>query len=199
MSKRLSKLEKQENNVIGIYKIINPKGKVYIGQSWNILERKRIYNGKHCKLQQKLYNPILKYGWENHIFEIIHELPKDVTQEVLDRYEVLYWELHKDCNINMLNIKTPGIGGKHSKETIIKMKNNCFWNGKKGNQHVRYGSKRSQDSLSLFSRKVLDEKTKKVYRSITYAALKNNIPYPTLYAYLNGNRKNKTSMKFIDL
>lgn len=185
--------------MIGIYKITNPKNKIYIGQSWNILERKRVYINNYCKLQQKLYNSIKKYGWENHKFEIIHELPFDISQEVLDNYEILYWELYKNCNIDMLNIKTPGIGGKHSKETIIKMKNNCFWNGKKGEQHIRYGSKRNEFSLSLYSKKVIDEKTQEVYKSITYAALKNNIPYPTLYSYLNGNRKNKTSMKFMSL
>lgn len=66
--------------MIGIYKITNPKGKVYIGQSWDIKDRKRVYQRCECKGQQKIYNSIKKYGWKNHIHEIVHELPKDISK-----------------------------------------------------------------------------------------------------------------------
>jgi group I intron endonuclease len=109
--------------MIGIYKITSPSNKIYIGQSWNIEKRRKIYASCSCKLQPKLYNSFIKYGYENHIFEIVHELPIDVTQEILDNYEILYWQQYKDCEFEMINIKEPGLGGKHSQETKNKIGN----------------------------------------------------------------------------
>lgn len=106
--------------MIGIYKITSPTGKVYIGQSW-VLD-KRIKKYKHCSVTQGyIYNSLNKYGWDNHKFEIVHELPSDVTQSVLDTYEIFYWQQYKDCGVKMLNIKEPGSGGKHSEETKLKI------------------------------------------------------------------------------
>lgn len=107
---------------VGIYKITSPSNKVYIGQSWNLSNRYDDYRYQPDKKQRKIYNSIKKYGFKEHKFEIIHELPVDVTQEVMDRYEVLYWQLYKDCGIEMMNIKEPGKGGKHSLETISLIK-----------------------------------------------------------------------------
>lgn len=55
---------------VGIYKITNPKGKVYIGQSCRLSIRKKQYQYLPKK-QPKILNSILKYGWVNHKFEII--------------------------------------------------------------------------------------------------------------------------------
>ena len=59
--------------MIGIYKVTNPKGKSYIGQSINIEKRWRTYEKAHpneLKEQRKLLNSLKKYGPENHTFEI---------------------------------------------------------------------------------------------------------------------------------
>ncbi len=109
--------------MIGIYKITSPTNRVYIGQSWNIPRRRIDYQSSHgTRSQVALYNSIQKHGWINHRFEVIHELPEDITQDVLDRYEVLYWELYRASNCSMLNIKEPGEGGKHSEDTKQKMR-----------------------------------------------------------------------------
>jgi len=93
-----------------IYKITSPSGKVYIGQTRRMGKRITAYKGFDCKDQTKLYNSLKFYGWKEHKFEIIHNLPTDVTQEVLDDYEVLYWQLYKDCGMEMMNLKKPGKG-----------------------------------------------------------------------------------------
>ena len=59
--------------MIGIYKITNPKGKVYIGQSINIVRRMKSYSKMYCKQQPKIYNSLKKYGWENHEFDVLVE------------------------------------------------------------------------------------------------------------------------------
>jgi group I intron endonuclease len=75
--------------MIGIYKIINPKGRVYIGQAVDIKRRKQVYEGLYPSLkgQPKIYNSLKKYGWDNHIFEIIEYC----SIEELNKQEV-YWK-----------------------------------------------------------------------------------------------------------
>ena len=75
---------------IGIYKITNPEGKIYIGQSINIEKRWKGYKNFHCKGQHKLYNSLKKYGPENHTFEIIEEC----IMEELDIREEFYKKTH---------------------------------------------------------------------------------------------------------
>lgn len=107
--------------IVGIYKITSPSGKVYIGQSWNIKQRWYTYRGSMCKLQPKLHASFLKYGTIAHSYEIIHELPADVDQRVMDYYETLYIDLYKSCKVKLLNLMSGGFGGKHSEETKIKI------------------------------------------------------------------------------
>jgi len=110
--------------MIGIYKIINPKGKVYIGQSWNIQNRFWHYFALSCKSQIKLYNSFLKYGVDNHKFEIIHELPEIITQEELNGWEIWYWQLEKHYGKQILNLREPGSRGKNNEETKKKISEN---------------------------------------------------------------------------
>lgn len=56
--------------MIGIYKIKNPLGLVYIGQSVNI-EKRFIQYKNPSPSQSKIFNSIKKYGYNNHSFEIV--------------------------------------------------------------------------------------------------------------------------------
>jgi len=103
--------------MIGIYKITSPSGRVYIGQSWDIERRFKEYKKSLAIRQTKLFNSIAKYGIENHVFEIIHEFLEEIDQKILDDHEILYWNQYKNLGIDVLNVREPGKGGKHSKET----------------------------------------------------------------------------------
>lgn len=107
--------------MVGIYKITSPSGKVYIGQSWNILRRFNDYKKTQASKQPILYNSFKKYDISNHNFLIVHELPADVTQEILNQYEIFYWCQYKDCGFEIMNVREPGSKGKHSDETKSKM------------------------------------------------------------------------------
>lgn len=74
---------------IGIYKIISPSGRIYVGQSENIETRWRDY--KYSKSQTRLIRSFKKYGIDNHIFEIIEEC----TLEQLTNREN-FWQIHYD-------------------------------------------------------------------------------------------------------
>lgn len=111
--------------MIGIYKITSPTEKVYIGQSWNIGGRFNHYKRLHkVKGQRALYNSLIKYGVENHIFSIIKEFSEQATQNEIDSDEKYYISYYSSLGTELLNIRQGGSRGKHSEETkqIIKEK-----------------------------------------------------------------------------
>lgn len=109
--------------MIGIYKITNPKGKIYIGQSVDIEARFFSYKKmKNCKNQIALYSSFKKYGIDCHIFEVIEEC--DITN--LNERERYWQDFYNVIDRNGLNCKltsTVDKSGKLSDETIIKIKN----------------------------------------------------------------------------
>ena len=103
---------------IGIYKITNPKGKIYIGQSTNLSKRKDEYKKiNSVKGQPKIFHSILKYGFENHTFEIIEEC----TLEQLNEREIYWGEYYKVLNKNGLNLRLGNGRGKVSDELKLQI------------------------------------------------------------------------------
>ena len=43
------------SKIVGIYKITNPKGRVYIGRSIDVAKRKNRYKNSGCKTQTRIY------------------------------------------------------------------------------------------------------------------------------------------------
>lgn len=199
--------------MVGIYKITSPTNKINIGQSWNIEKRKKDYSTFNCKGQIKLYNSLIKHGWNNHKFEIIHKLPQDVSQEVLDNYEIFYHQLYKDCGFEMLNIREPGRGGKLSEETKQKLskpkpKNFGIQVSKrmKGNTNllgVKYSKesklKQSLSHLGKVNRKVsiICINTNEEYSSIKEASQILEIHIDSIKRILSGkNCQTRNKLKF---
>lgn len=96
---------RRKNIITGIYKITSPTGKIYIGQSINIHKRWGDYYYTNEKSGKTNINKsILKYGFYAHKFEIVYELPLDVSEEVLTKYEQLFIDAYKETGITLLNI-----------------------------------------------------------------------------------------------
>ena len=108
-----------EPKVIGIYKITSPSKKIYIGQSIEIYKRWEKYKRwpESIKSQIKLYNSLKKYGWEQHVFEIIEEC---IESLLLER-ETHWKNFYKVLEVPSLCCRIDGKGGKNSKETNIKI------------------------------------------------------------------------------
>lgn len=106
-------------SLVGIYKIVNPKNKVYIGQSWDIEFRKY----QHSKIVSKTFisNSIKKHGWGNHSFDILHTLPKDCSQDILDNYEQIYLDAYRNSGHVVMNLKEAGSHGKLSESAKKKL------------------------------------------------------------------------------
>lgn len=101
----------------GVYKITNPAGQVYIGQSKNITKRWWAHKNRTDQNTKKLKRSFDEHGVELHTFEVIHELPKDVEQATLYEYEKLYIELYNNCGAVMLNMTDGGRNFKFCEET----------------------------------------------------------------------------------
>ncbi len=134
-----------------IYKITNPKNKIYIGQTRWL--KRRINEYKTCTGKKNLliYNSIQKYGWDAHTFEVIEEV--DVTK--LDEREI-FWINQFDTfwykNKNGLNLTIGGSGQrspwKHNKEKVK------FYSEKfKGEGNPFYGKKHTAETRKAISEK----------------------------------------------
>jgi len=112
--------------MIGIYKITNPKGRVYIGQSVNIEKRKVNYGRlQNCKTQTKLYRSLVKYGFSEHIFEIVEQC---IIEELNTRER--YWQdfynvLEEGLNCRLT--RADGKSGRLSEETVRRRVASIDW------------------------------------------------------------------------
>lgn len=120
------RIKRDYTNIEGyIYKIESPSGKIYIGQTINLKQRKWYYSNLKCKTQPILYRSLLKYGWDAHKFEIIEKYILNIDRKILNEREV-YWIKEYNCFNNGLNCNIGGdgnIGYKMSDETKEKLRN----------------------------------------------------------------------------
>ena len=83
--------------IAGIYKLENKiNGKIYIGQSINLIKRLRQYKNIQCKGQTKIYNALKHYGWANFIVEILYQNDiEKITMNTLNELEEYFIKTHK--------------------------------------------------------------------------------------------------------
>jgi len=207
--------------MIGIYKITNPKGKVYIGQSIHIEKRFKTYKnfGSNTSKQIKLYRSFKKYGFINHKFETLIECNLDELNELERYYQDLFDVLNTGLNLILVNTKDKK--QVFSLETRMKLSNSLKGKGKgiklteEHKQKLRGKRNLSEETLkgfiergknkkcSNFTKLKMREssKNKKLvlnvftgifYNSTSEAEEAYNITKNTLARRLNGNRKNNT-------
>jgi group I intron endonuclease len=201
--------------MIGIYKIISPTNKIYIGQSTNIEKRFEWYKKIYCKNQTKLYNSLKKYGPENHKFEIIEECNEEQLLE-----KETYWKLfYKVLEVPSLCCRIDGKSGKLSKETKLKIsKSNKGISRNKGRiqnknektqrSHIRIGYEPSKTHINNMSKSMMGKNSKIIvcintnikYSSIREASKELNISERSISNILLGfskQTKNKLIFKYI--
>ncbi len=147
----------KENVLIGIYKITSPSNKVYIGQSTDLYSRFYIYKKLHCKKQIYLYSSLLKYGIENHKFEIIHICKEEELNDLEIKYSNIYKSTDREFGLNLR--ECGGANGKHSKESKLKMSLSSL--GKKKSDEAKLKMSLSKKGVKPFiSGKNHSERTK---------------------------------------
>lgn len=182
----------------GIYKITSPSNRVYIGQSVDIEDRWKDYKCLDCKSQTALYNSLLKYGWENHKFEILtlcyEEQLNEFERDFQEAYDVIKTGLN--CYLTETNDKS----GKWSEKVKEKMRKSST-----GKNHTE----ETKQKLSLIvteyfktnphpnAKKVINTITNEIYPSASYLARLITMSQSYLTDMLSGRRKNKTIYKYL--
>lgn len=131
-----------------IYKITNPSGRVYIGQTIRLKERLRSYINGYCKNQTKIYNSLKKYGAENHILEVLIICP----DFLLNVFEAHYIQEFDSVNAG-LNISTEQFG---YRTTEVKNNISKKLTGRKASPETRL-----KMSLSGMGKHRVDNRSKK--------------------------------------
>lgn len=113
--------------ICGIYKITSPSGRIYIGESKNINKRWKQYkNLKYCKKQRKLYNSLLRYGTENHTFEIVEECSfNDLLCR--ERHWQDFYDVIGERGLNLKLTECGDLKQKPSRETLDKLSGENHW------------------------------------------------------------------------
>lgn len=129
-----------------IYKITNPKGKIYIGKSKNLKVRLRRYRMTTLKPDTVIHKSVVKYGWDNHIVEILETLENNLLNE-----REVFWIAELKTNLylypkgNGMNLTQGSDGGNpmiwmNDKEKLCKAVEK-----RTGINSCRYGIKLSQE------------------------------------------------------
>jgi len=212
--------------MIGIYKITSPKGRVYIGQSIDILYRFKKYKQMQCKGQVRLYNSFLKHNVENHLFEIIIECEINALNNLERQYQEKYNVLSKkglncqyvksDCKKNVLSEETKlkiskgNKGKKRTKEfkNLMRKKmlnisdetrNKMSESAKKKTVTKEHREKARLGKIGCTQKRfnVLNTESGIFHESIPKAADTYGFTYTVLKSMLLGNSKNKTNLIYI--
>lgn len=148
-----------------IYKITNPNGKVYIGQTKNFEKRKSYYRAS-MRGQPLIQRSIAKYGYESHIIEIIDECECGIDNTAIDELEIFWINEYKSNHIKYpedlgMNL-TDGGGGRfgYKQTEATKLKISKAHKGKKQSE-----THKKNNSVSHTGKKMPDEVREKISNS----------------------------------
>jgi len=138
--------------MIGIYKVISPSGKVYIGQSVDVNRRLKRYKNMSVstKKQTKLWRSLVKYGSNKHKYVLIEECEESKLNERERYYQELYDSVENGLNCNYTRTKDKS--GRVSKETLKRMSE-----VQKGNKNM-LGFKHTEETKDKIRKKALGRK-----------------------------------------
>lgn len=147
--------------ICGVYIIISPSGKVYIGHSKDIYNRwDEYFHFQSCKTQKRLYNSFLKYGVHNHIFQIIQEC-KFEELNLCERYWQDFYDVTGKRGLNCKLTQT------HEKKQVFSEEvRKKISNGHKGKklteEHKKKIGLKSKGRKGALGHKHTDEAKKKI-------------------------------------
>ena len=195
--------------MIGIYKITNPKGKIYIGQSIDIERRFKEYKKLQCNQSIKLFNSLKKYGIENHMFEILEECLLEQLNEKEENYILLFNSHVQGLNIKLAS-KPSWTGKKRPEHSKFLKENGSGLSYKRTQEHKdnlrkKLSGKRlsknicekiSQNKIGKKTKKIMCLETQQIFSSIKECSeflniskgcicsfVKGKYPYPKLKGY----------------
>lgn len=198
--------------MIGIYKITNPVGQIYIGQSKNLDKRIKEHKGfyKGSKHHRKLYKSLVEFNVDAHLFEVIELCELHKLNERERHYQEVYDAVDNGLNCeytqtelkakirdqqSRINIAIASTGRWHTEEAkkAISKKRTGMKFTKEHCENIRLSKTGANNAVS---KKVKDLSTNTTYESVAEAAFINGLNVKTLSKYLLGTRTNKTTLVF---
>lgn len=138
---------------IVIYRLKSISGNIYIGQTNNLKRR---------LIEHKSKKYISDFNGNNYVADILHELPCDVNQEVVDEYEKFYIQQFIDCGFNVINKRIGGNKSACSESSKEKISNSLKkWYSE--NVNPKKGVSRSKEIGDKISAAKKGKKTKRIY------------------------------------
>lgn len=210
--------------VCGIYKIVNPKGNVYIRQTVDFKKRLKAYKRKDCKGQIRLFNSLEKYGEGSHTFEIIEECLKEELncreRFWQDEFDVLgrgglnctlisckdklrVTRMNKEVYDTFFKITYSSVNEvmrQTGKTTIAEKLNGTLFNDTSFVYKEDFDNNifRSLKEKGKNYKPVIDIVTYVVFKTIKEAAEIYNINPSTLKNYLDNDFENKTNLRYLN-
>ena len=164
----------------GVYKIMSPSGKIYIGQSSNVNRRMIEHKHRSKNKNLKLYASLRKYGIENHKIEILF-LSNDAYEK--NRMESIFIRHYDSINnglnhMDMISYIGGFSGKKHSVQNVEKIKQ-------------RMKGVTPNWAIEKIKKSVYCKHTDKTYSSLMECARDLNISQSYASNQYNGKVRNK--------
>ena len=187
--------------MIGIYKITNPSNNIYIGQSINIEKRWNDYKSLNCKKQPRIYNSLLKYGVENHKFEVLLDFDREVNTEYLTHCEQFFMDYYREEGYELMNLRDAGNKGSPSEETKNLMskaaKNKIFTEEHKKNIGKKSKGRIIQSKRKKVAKMDLQNNILDIFNSLSEAANYKKTLACKISLCCNGKRNKTGGFKWI--
>jgi len=162
----------------GIYKISNPEGLIYIGKSSDLEKRWNQYKNFEHKNQHMLFNSFKKYGWFNHIFEIIEKCPLSKLSE-REKYWINYYNsIQEGLNCNPSEYLTGKAGPKKGTTKGIKK---ITENGKKIKSEKMKNLWASGEMQGRGKKPIINNSTQEIFSSLSEAVKQNKLSFKQIY------------------
>lgn len=164
----------KKEKISGVYKITNPIGKIYIGQSVNIRKRWQTHKSTiKTKCASKIAMSLREYGYDNHLFEIV----EICEEKELYQRETFYINLIKSEGKIIINHQKNGF-------EIKKYKSNYYFNIEK-----------QKKGMFSFAKTICVDLSNGIYYlSMKEVAEATGFTLSKVNHMLNGRSPNKTSI-----
>lgn len=177
-----------------IYKVTNKiNGKIYIGQTQDFLKRQcaRKIGAESGKKKSYFDLAIIKYGWENFIWEIIEECQSNLELDEREKYWIRFYQSqNKNFGYNLADGGKTSRGSRRTSEQKLKFSlifKEKYKNGEIGGLNRGMTTEQLLKSLETRRRRYLDGKYSRTHKKFSEES-KDKMSKIIKKQYKNGER-----------
>jgi group I intron endonuclease len=190
----------KKQKMCGVYKITSPNNRVYIGSSSDIEARFSFYKTGAAKTQWVLKRSFIKYGIENHKFEVLEICEPEIRLKRERHYGDILMSLSDFGGLNLVLPSYDDIPALYSIETLNKMsevaKNRTF----SEETRKKFSNARKdkyKNGMHPMSKILLNINTGVYYDCLKEAAYSLGLKRSTLSMKMTGRNRNNTPLIYV--